>query len=76
NNVVEGNDKLADHKQVIDGLKAELPKYEIRSIVLGVARAYSFQLHTSSSKDGEIFKMLCFAHSVKSDNSYQEVSLE
>ncbi|WP_121642127.1 ABC transporter substrate-binding protein [Bacillus vallismortis] len=72
----EGKDKLAEHNKVIDGLKAELPKDENRSIVLGVARADSFQLHTSSSYDGEIFKMLGFAHAVKSDNAYQEVSLE
>ncbi|MCY9187506.1 ABC transporter substrate-binding protein [Bacillus mojavensis] len=72
----EGKEKLADHTKVINGLKAELPKDEDRSIVLGVARADSFQLHTSSSYDGEIFSMLGFTHAVKSDNAYQEVSLE
>lgn len=72
----EGKEKLADHTKVIDDLKAELPKDEDRSIVLGVARADSFQLHTSSSYDGEIFSMLGFTHAVKSDNAYQEVSLE
>lgn len=72
----EGKEKLAEHKKVINDLKAELPKDENRNIVLGVARADSFQLHTSSSYDGEIFKMLGFTHAVKSDNAYQEVSLE
>ncbi|MCY8914635.1 Fe(3+) dicitrate ABC transporter substrate-binding protein [Bacillus atrophaeus] len=72
----EGKEKLAQHNKVIDGLKAELPKDEDRSIVLGVARSDSFQLHTSSSYDGEIFRMLGFTHSVKSDTAYQEVNLE
>ncbi|MBT2625579.1 ABC transporter substrate-binding protein [Bacillus sp. ISL-32] len=72
----EGKEKLAQHNKVIDGLKAELPKDEDRSIVLGVARSDSFQLHTSSSYDGEIFRMLGFTHAVKSDTAYQEVNLE
>lgn len=72
----EGKEKLAEHKKVINDLKAELPKDENRNIVLGVARADSFQLHTSSSYDGEIFKMLGFTHAVQSNEAYQEVSLE
>ncbi|MCY9010164.1 Fe(3+)-citrate ABC transporter substrate-binding protein YfmC [Bacillus inaquosorum] len=72
----EGKEKLAEHNKVINDLKAELPKDENRNIVLGVARADSFQLHTSSSYDGEIFKMLGFTHAVKSNEAYQEVSLE
>lgn len=72
----EGKEKLTDHTKVINDLKAELPKDEDRGIVLGVARADSFQLHTSSSYDGEIFSMLGFTHALKSDNAYQEVSLE
>jgi len=71
-----GKQGLAEHQKQMDGLKSKLPKNEKRTILLGVARTDSFNIHTSSSYDGEIMEELGFKHAVQSKEAYKDVSLE
>lgn len=72
----EGKKDLADHQKQMNSLKSKLPKKENRTILLGVARTDSFNVHTSSSYDGEIMAILGFKHALQSKEAYKDVSLE
>ncbi|UYO35110.1 Fe(3+) dicitrate ABC transporter substrate-binding protein [Bacillus zhangzhouensis] len=72
----KGKSVLSKHEQTMASLHKKLPKAENRTIMLGVARKDSFNIHTNTSYDGEILEKLGFQHAVTSDEAYKDVSLE
>ncbi|WP_429662983.1 ABC transporter substrate-binding protein [Bacillus gobiensis] len=76
-NKKEASDKrLKEHDEVIEKIKADLPKEETRKVMVGVARTDSFNIHTSSSYDGEILANLGLKNSVESPEAYKDINLE